>query len=170
MRTNKSLFFVVAALMMTSLVACGGDDDDGGGTPDSGVMLVDAAQNPDAPSAPDANNVSAANLGQLCGAQGQPACPAGYSCIAITGQMNEMQGFCTLPCTMPGMIDNCNTGFPGPGLGACLLTAQGGGSSCAIACGQQVMGGSTACPTGLTCQDFGGPNGTPDGMGDTCAP
>jgi hypothetical protein len=171
MRINKSFVFVLTAIMALALTACSsssGDDDgkiDGGG-----IMLIDAGM-ADANSTPDAQTFPpATNLGQLCGVQPQPMCPAGYICTAITGQANANQRFCSVPCTPPGMVGNCSTGFPGPGVGACLLSSPGGGYACAIACGQQVQGGSTACPTGLTCQDFNGPQGTKDGMPDTCAP
>lgn len=115
--------------------------------------------------------VKADKLGQICNPMAP--CPMGYSCIQLDAMATS--GFCTIPC--PGIMDmtTCSqaNGFPGPGLGACVVGIQGQmGMFCGVVCGAQ-YNLPDMCPTGLTCKDtIDAATKMPgmDGKTDFCAP
>jgi hypothetical protein len=146
-----SIRILGALALVLTFAACGGDDDgDDGG---DGVAIDAPNQTIDAPLVTDAPAVTNA-LGQTCNAAA-PDCPAGNSCVVLTGLGSQTTGYCSPQCM--NMNTLCSTGYTGPagGMPVCAVTEAEGAppSLCAIVC---MMGNNAQCPTGLTCQLAGG--------------
>ena len=168
---KKSLVSMIAVLAL-AIGACGGDDDPapidsgggggidsgGGGTPDSGGGGT--------PDGGGGATPSASSLGVVCDPAMAGSCPADNYCLTLAmGQ----PGFCSIICEGAMDMFTCSgaNGFPGPGMGMCILQAAVDGVNtpfCGIGCGVQV-GGDGMCPTGLTCGDA-----DMNGQTDICVP
>jgi len=137
----RSTLFACFVLLF---IGCGGGGKSGGG---DDVVDIDApAVSIDAP--PAGPNP----LGQLCptaAGGGGTACPAGASCVTITGVgTNTTTGYCTPNCMAMNAI--CTTGYTGPagGMPQCALSPAAGqpANGCAIVCTAGAQ-----CGTGLSC-------------------
>jgi hypothetical protein len=186
----KSSFLAVCFLGI-ALVACdgtgdpsttGGEGGEGGEKPttsatssssSSGMGGAGGAGSTSSSSSSGGPAVSADKLGQVCDPAMPNACPMGYSCVLLGA--GATSGFCTLPCTGVADMTSCSTpnGFPGPGLGACVVQIQNQpGMFCGVVCGAQ-YNLPDMCPTGLTCKDtIDAATKMPgmDGKNDFCVP
>jgi hypothetical protein len=138
-----SVAFVVAAASGAAIVACGGDSKTG----TDAKVFQDAPRGSGSGSGSGSNNVT--GLGQHCNpgsgaGLGQGDCPGGYTCMNLNGGHDT---WCSKPCTA-GSGDMCNTGYTGPGEGACIyrITVGSGAAMnyCGIVCA--LAAGSAACP------------------------
>ncbi|MBV8761086.1 MAG: hypothetical protein JO257_27570 [Deltaproteobacteria bacterium] len=139
------------------VVACGGSDSKNG--PDAKVFLDGHGGGSGSGSGSGSNNVT--GLGQHCtqgsGAFDQGSCPGGYVCLNLNGGHDT---WCSKACTA-GSADTCNTGYTGPGEGACVYRISAGSGSgaqtmqlCGIVCALQGSGCpncNDTCPGTLQC-------------------
>ena len=147
MRLTNILFTFIAAIAFTACSSGGGDDTQTGD--DTQDIDANTTPDPDAEVNPPGNPLGTSCTPDAADPQGQGSCPAGYTCLNLTGGTGP---WCSKTCVDENDT-SCDVGFDQPGLGFCLwqvdFDGKGTGNPpvnyCGIVCNDISAGICTDC-------------------------